>query len=129
MPEAVKEIDIDSIAALDAVADIENLLANARKTGIITRQQRADWIKAVLKKKGKMLCMKELAGILNVSYNKIQKDWKRGNIPDCLKKGTENSRCPVEISKQGAIDYILNFEGTDDEFEDPRQKKLPFPII
>jgi hypothetical protein len=113
---------------IDDIDDVEKIVDRARKNGIITRQQRADWIKAVLGKKEKMLCMKGLAGILKVSYNKIQKDWKRGNIPDSLKKGKENSRCPVDISKQGAIDYILNFDGTDD-FEDPRQRKLPFPAV
>ncbi len=118
---AVMEMDINDIG------DIDDLLDIARKSGIITRQQRAAWIRAVLDKKEKMLCMKELAAILGCSYNKIQKDWKRGNITDSLKKGKESSRCPVDISKQGAIDYILNFDGTDD-FEDPRQLRLPFPL-
>jgi hypothetical protein len=116
----VMDMDINDIG------DIDDLLDIARKSGRITRQQRADWIKAVLDKKDKMLCMKELAAILGCSYNKIQKDWKRGNITDSLKKGKEGSRCPVEISKQGAIDFILNFDGTDD-YDDPRQRRLPFP--
>jgi len=105
--------------------NLEELLSKARLSGKITKQQRADWIKIILEKKSNVLCMKELAHILGTSYNKIQKAWKRGEIEDSVKMGGESSRCPVQISKRGAIDYILNFEGTDD-FEDPRQRKLPF---
>lgn len=106
--------------------DLEIILSKAKKSGTITKQQRATWIKKILDLNQPMLAMKELAAILGVSYGKIQKDWKRGNISDALKKGKEDSRCHIDISKQGAIDFILNFDGTDD-FEDPRQRKLPFP--
>ena len=105
--------------------DIDDLIQNARSDGKITKQDRAKWIKQVIDHPGKSLAIKELAGIIGASYHKVQKDWKRHKIADALKRGTDRSRCRVDISKQGAIDYIIEFEGTDD-YEDPRQRKLPF---
>lgn len=106
--------------------DIEAILADAQQRGKITKQQRADWIRRVIDLEEKVLTIKQLAGIIGTSYSKVQKDWKRLRIPDAVKKGESGSRSHVEISKQGAIDYIIQFDGTD-EFEDPKQRKLPFP--
>jgi DNA-binding transcriptional MocR family regulator len=113
-------------AALDIDIDIEGILKDAAKSGKITKQQRAAWIRQVIDAKEKVLSIRQLAEIIGCSYNKVQKDWRRGLIPDAVKKGKAGSRCYVEISKQGAIDYIIQFDGTDD-FEDPNQMKLPFP--
>ena len=106
--------------------DIESILKDAQERGKITKQQRAAWIRQVIDAKEKVLTIKQLAGILGCTYHKVQKDWKRSLIPDAIKKGQPGTRCHVEISKQGAIDYIIQFDGTDD-FEDPKQMKLPFP--
>jgi hypothetical protein len=112
-----------AVAALDI--DIDGILRDAQERGKITKQQRAAWIKQVIDAKEKVLSIGKLAEIIGCSYNKVQKDWKRGLIPDAVKKGKPGSRSYVEISKQGAIDYIIQFDGTDD-FEDPNQMRLPF---
>lgn len=112
--------------AASFVIDIDDILRDANERGKITKQQRAAWIRQVIDTKEKVLTIKQLANIIGTSYNKVQKDWKRGLIPDAVKKGSPESRSPIEISKQGAIEYIIQFDGTDD-FVDPNQKRLPFP--
>lgn len=106
--------------------DIDSILKDAQRCGKISKQQRAAWIRQVIEVEEKVLTIKQVAEVIGCSYDKVQKDWKRGRIPDAVKLGDEDSRSPVIITKQGAIDYILEFDGTD-YIEDPKQRRLPFP--
>jgi hypothetical protein len=60
--------------------------------------------------KGENLSIKELAGILKVSYSKIYRAYEAGFIPGIIKTGPEGTRCDILIPKWGARVYIESFE-------------------
>ena len=78
---------------------------------------------------GDYISVKELAFILQRSYNKVRYDMKKG-VLKYTKMGSESSKAWLEIKKEDAIEYIESFYSSDADVsgidETPQSKFLPF---